>query len=130
MDNFTLSGIFKIVLLLSCGVVLNSCKKEFEDSDYTAYFVGEIINTKSEWVLLYKDGELIDSIPLDEKNRFFVKDDSLPVNLYSFQHEPEYQYVYFDQNDSLMLRLNTHDFDGSLVFCGRGERSEERRVGK
>lgn len=121
MDNFTLSGLFKIALLLSCGVVLNSCKKEFEDSDYTAYFGGEIINPKSEWVLLYKDGELIDSIPLDEKNRFFVKYDSLSVGLYSFQHEPEYQYVYFDKNDSLMLRLNTHDFDGSLVFCGRGE---------
>lgn len=121
MNNFALSGLYKILLLISCGVVLNSCKNEFNSVDYTAYFGGEIINPKSEWVLFFKDNELVDSIPLDENNRFFIKFDSLPVGLYSFQHEPEYQYVYFDKNDSLMLRLNTHDFDESLVFCGRGE---------
>ena len=120
MNNFALSGLYKIGLFLGFGLVLNSCN-EFKGSDHTAYFGGEIINPKSKWVLLYKDNELIDSIPLDEHNRFFTKFDSLPQGLYAFHHEPEFQYVYFDKNDSLMLRLNTHDFDGSLVFCGRGE---------
>ncbi|MFA7446266.1 MAG: redoxin domain-containing protein [Flavobacteriaceae bacterium] len=120
MNNFTLSGLYKIVILVGFGFVLHSCN-EFKSSDYTTYFGGEIINPKSEWVLLYKDNQLIDSIPLDEKNRFFVKYDSLAQGLYAFHHEPEFQYVYFDKNDSLMLRLNTHDFDESLVFCGRGE---------
>lgn len=41
--------------------------------------------------------------------------------LYSFKHEPEYQYVYFDKNDSLMVRVNSQDFDESITFCGRGE---------
>src|SRR5690606_22234358 len=40
---------------------------------------------------------------------------------YSFKHEAEYQYVYFDKNDSIMIRINTNDFDESLVFCGRGD---------
>jgi thiol-disulfide isomerase/thioredoxin len=120
MNNFALSGLYKIGLFLGFALVLNSCN-EFSNSDHTAYFGGEIINPKTKWVLLYKDNELIDSIPLDEHNRFFAKYDSLPSGLYAFHHEPEFQYVYFDKNDSLMLRLNTHDFDGSLVFCGRGE---------
>ncbi|ESU25298.1 hypothetical protein FLJC2902T_31060 [Flavobacterium limnosediminis JC2902] len=41
--------------------------------------------------------------------------------MYTFRHEPEYQYIYFDKNDSIMLRLNTKEFDNSLVFCGRGD---------
>src|SRR5690606_5533794 len=38
-----------------------------------------------------------------------------------FKHDIEYQYVYFDKNDSLMIRINTYDFDESLVFCGIGD---------
>jgi hypothetical protein len=29
--------------------------------------------------------------------------------------------VFFDKNDSLMIRLNSNDFDNSLMFCGRGD---------
>src|SRR5690606_26202389 len=119
MNTFTLSGLYKIILFFGFGLVFSSCNK-FKSSDYT-YFGGEIINPKSKWILLYKDNQIIDSITLDEKNRFFVKYDSLAEGLYAFHHEPEYQNVYFNKNDSLMLRLNTHDFDESLVFCGRGE---------
>ena len=49
------------------------------------------------------------------------KFDSLTPGLYTFKHHPEYQYVYFDKNDSLMLRVNTFDFDNSIVYCGRGD---------
>jgi hypothetical protein len=49
------------------------------------------------------------------------KFDSLAPGLYTFKHEPEYQYVYFDKNDSLMVRMNAFDFDNSIVFCGRGD---------
>ena len=65
--------------------------------------------------------EILDTLYLDKNNRFFKKFDSLVPGMYSFKHEPEYQYVYFDQNDSLMVRLNTQDFDESVVFCGKGE---------
>lgn len=102
-----------------CG--LCSCNKEFKDDNYTAYFGGEIINPNNRYVLLLKDNEVIDSLLLDDKNRFFKKFDSLAPGMYTFRHEPEYQYVYFDKNDSIMLRLNTREFDNSLVFCGRGD---------
>jgi hypothetical protein len=41
--------------------------------------------------------------------------------MYTFKNDPEYQYVYFEKNDSIMVRLNAKDFDNSIVFCGRGD---------
>lgn len=100
---------------------LGSCSKGFDDNDYTAYFGGEIINPKNNYVLFLKDDEILDTLFLDRENRFFISFDSLVPGLYTFKHEPEYQYVYFEKNDSLMVRINTRDFDESVVFCGRGD---------
>lgn len=100
---------------------LVSCNKTFEADNYVAYFGGEIINPQSKEILFYKDGKVIDTILLDKNNRFLHKFDSLAPGLYTFLNAPEYQYVYFDKNDSIMIRLNAHDFDNSLAFCGRGE---------
>lgn len=101
-------------------LVLGSCKNEFSNDNYTAYFGGEIINPSNRFVLFCKNNEVIDTIPLKKDNTFFIKFDSLPPGLYTFKHEPEYQYIYFDKNDSLMVRVNTRDFDESVMFCGRG----------
>jgi hypothetical protein len=68
-----------------------------------------------------KNDKVVDTFYLDENNRFFHKFDSLTPGLYSFKHDPEYQYVFFDKNDSLMIRLNSNDFDNTLMFCGRGD---------
>ena len=68
-----------------------------------------------------KDSKVLDTIILNPDNTFFKKFDSLTPGLYSFKHEPEYQYIYFDKNDSLMVRVNTQDFDESITFCGRGD---------
>lgn len=106
-----------LLLVFSMG----SCSKGFDDNDYTAYFGGEIINPKCDYVLFLKDDEIIDTLLLNRDNRFFISFDSLAPGLYTFKHDPEYQYVYFDKNDSLMVRINTRDFDESVVFCGRGD---------
>jgi len=100
---------------------LTSCKRVFKEDNFVAYFGGEIINPQEKYVLFLKDDEVIDTIYLDKNNRFMHKFDSLAPGLYSFKHNPEYQYVYFDKNDSLMVRVNTFDFDNSVVFCGRGD---------
>ena len=63
----------------------------------------------------------MDTITLNPDNTFFKKFDSLTPGLYSFKHEPEYQYIYFDKNDSLMVRINSQEFDESITFCGRGD---------
>lgn len=114
-----------LLYLLPLSIVtlstLSSCKKGFEDDNYVAYFGGEIVNPQNNFILFLKDNEVIDTIFLDAKNRFLHKFDSLAPGLYTFKHLPEYQYVYFDKNDSLMLRLNTQNFDNSIAFCGRGD---------
>lgn len=109
------------VVLLTSLLGLSSCENNFKSNDFTAYFGGEIVNPSERFVLLLKDETLIDTLFLDKENRFFKKFDSLAPGLYTFKHLPEYQYVYFDKNDSLMVRVNSDDFDNSVVFCGRGD---------
>lgn len=101
--------------------LLTSCKREFQSNNYVAYFGGEVTNPSNRYVLFCKNDEVIDTIPLNKDNTFFKKFDSLAPGLYTFKHEPEYQYVYFDKNDSIMVHVNSKDFDESVVFCGRGE---------
>ncbi len=100
---------------------LTSCKKEFSGDNYVAYFGGEISNPTSPFVLFCKNNVVIDSIPLNKDNTFSIKFDSLSPGLYTFKNEPEYQYVYFDKNDSIQVHIDSKDFDGSINFCGRGD---------
>lgn len=100
-------------------VFLSSCKK---DDNYIAYFGGEVINPRSPYIFLSKDNKIIDTLKIDKANRFFVRFDSLTPGLYVFKHDPEYQYIYFDKNDSIMVSINAAEFDESIVFSGRGER--------
>ena len=104
-----------------CAISLVSCNKEFDNDNYTAYFGGKVVNPNNRYVLFCKDSKVLDTIVLNPDNTFFKKFDSLTPGMYSFKHEPEYQYVYFDKNDSLMIRVNSQEFDESVTFCGRGD---------
>lgn len=106
---------------LSVPTLFISCNDMINDNGSISYFGGEIINPNSKFVYLCKDNKVIDTIELDKNNRFFQKYDTLSAGMYTFKHDPEYQYIYFDKGDSLMIRLNTHEFDNSLTFCGRGD---------
>ncbi|WP_457615579.1 TlpA family protein disulfide reductase [Lutibacter sp.] len=108
-------------ILLIIGVSCNTT----DTSNNVAYFGGEIINPKSSYVLLLKDNIVIDSLALDENNRFFKKQKNLKEGLYTFKHGVEFQYIYFEANDSILVRLNTWDFDESLVFSGKGSAKNE-----
>lgn len=99
---------------------LAGCDKEKEVSQ-KAYFAGEIVNPTDDHVVLFKGDVVIDSAALDESNRFYFNLDSISEGLYHFNHEPEVQYIYLRQGDSIVIRLNTVDFDESLIFSGRGE---------
>ncbi|MGB3152054.1 MAG: transaldolase, partial [Maribacter sp.] len=63
----------------------------------------------------------LDSTKLDGDNRFSFLLDSIEDGLYHFNHEPEFQNIYLEKGDSIQLRLNTMDFDESLVFSGTNE---------
>ncbi|MFS4468194.1 transaldolase [Maribacter sp. 2210JD10-5] len=101
-------------------IIFTGCSPSSEKTD-TIYFAGEIVNPTSENVLLFKGNKVVDSAQLDGNNRFSFKLDNLENGLYHFNHAPEYQYVYLEKGDSLLLRLNTSDFDESLVFSGTNE---------
>lgn len=116
--HYSIQPLLLPILLL---LLVSSCKKEFSNDNYVAYFGGEITNPSNRYVLFCKNDEVIDTITLNKDNTFFKKFDSLAPGLYSFKHEPEYQYVYFDKNDSVMVHVNSNEFDESMVFCGRGD---------
>ena len=57
-----------------------SCKTTDKDNT-TTYFGGEIINPKSNFVLLLKDEKIIDTLLLDDNNRFLNEYNSLEEGL-------------------------------------------------
>lgn len=103
------------ILLLTAFIGCDSSKK-----DTITYFGGKIINPKSDKVVLYSMDKVIDTFYLDEENKFLGKLKNANEGLYYFFHGDENQYFYLEPKDSLMLRLNTWDFDESLVFAGEG----------
>lgn len=106
--------------LLLAFLIFSSCQKKFDPNDFSAYFQGEIQNHTSDYVLFCKDNVVLDTLFLNSENKFFKKFDSLQPGMYIYKVEPEFQYVYFDKNDSLTVRLNANDFDHSVIFSGRG----------
>ncbi len=109
-------------LLYLFVLVLAACNNAEKKSPNVS-FAGEIVNPTNDYVVLFKGDVVIDSAKLDQENRFAFKLDTISDGLYHFNHAPEFQYVYLEKGDSLMIRLNTAggSFDESLVFSGRGE---------
>lgn len=102
-----------------------SCNTETKNSALkkdVVYFGGNIINPSNSEVRLIKTDSETDTLKakLDNNNFFIFKIDSIKAGTYTFHHGEEFQYVYLEKDDSLMIRLNTLEFDESLVFTGRG----------
>jgi hypothetical protein len=102
------------ILILITIIGCNSSKES------RTYFGGKIINPKSNFVILYSMGNVIDTLYLDKEGKFIGEYKNVNEGLYYFEHGIENQYIYLEPLDSLMLRLNTWDFDESLVFAGKG----------
>lgn len=109
---------FLVPLGLLVPMFLASCV-DTKTEDNSTWFGGEIINPNGDYVLLAKNSRLVDTIFLDKDNFFKYRFDSLVPGLYSFIHK-EYQLVYIEPGDSIMLRVNTLDFDESLAYTGKG----------
>ena len=104
--------ISRILFLLFLFV---SCK-----SDITTLFGGKILNKTSDSISIYKDNIMIHESRVDSDGVFSILLDSINYGLFTFYHEPEFQYIIIDKNDNLQIRLNTLDFDESLVYTGKG----------
>jgi len=115
----------KYAISIILAILTFSCKIAPKDISYKTYFGGEIINPKTNFVLLLKDDKIIDSLLLDKNNRFLNNYNSLHEGLYTFKHGNEFQYIYLKPADSVLVRLNTWDFDESLVYSGKGSAKNE-----
>jgi len=104
------------IILLS---VFYSCDDSSTRNKDMTYIGGEIINPKMDKVILSKGNCILDTIYLDETNHFLFVGEKLEPGLYSFQHG-EYQKFFLEPGDSLILRVNTMDFDESLTYTGKG----------
>lgn len=98
----------------------SSCQNSADKNEGYAYFGGQIINPNNDYVLLLSPSHKFDTLFLDPQNRFFTKLEQVEPGLYTFTHGGEYQMALLEPRDSIMLRLNTIDFDESLVFTGNG----------
>ncbi|MBI9041469.1 hypothetical protein [Lutibacter sp.] len=105
------------LFLISCNTT--------STKDKSTYFGGEIVNPKDSFVVLLKDDKIIDTLQLDKQNRFISNYKNLDEGLYTFKHGIEFQYVYIEPKDSILLRLNSWDFDESIVFSGNGGSKNE-----
>lgn len=114
-------------LWTGCLAALTFCSCNLSDKEGSkTYLGGQIVNPKNDYVLFYQlhnpDFKEKDTFYLDKNNKFFHMFEDLSPGLYSFDHGNEYQNIYLDTGDSIWFRLNTDDFDESLVFSGEGSK--------
>jgi len=111
----------KLLLLFSLILVISSCKEENDKAIVYTWIGGEIVNPLEDYVIISKGEQVIDSVKLNESNFFLYKAENIDPGLYSFSHR-EFQVFYLEPKDSLMLRVNTIDFDESLSYTGKGSK--------
>ena len=93
-----------------------SCRNE----NHPIFFGGKILNKSADKIILNKDDDILNESSIDENGFFQMKLDSISPGLYNFFLQPEFQYLILEKNDSIYIRLNSLDFDESLVFMGNG----------
>ncbi len=104
------------------------CKDDTTTKSDFAYLGGEIINPNDNYVVVYNANTILDTIQLDSDNRFLYKIEDLNSGIYFFKHNPENQIVVLEPNDSIIFRLNTMEFDESLVYTGKGSKKNNYLV--
>ena len=113
--NFSQS--IALIILVSITVLLGCNNSQVCNS---TYFGGKIINPKSNCIILFENEIPLDTFYLDKNNTFLGEIPSLHEGLFNFKHGNEQQYIYLQPKDSLLIRLNTWNFDETLVFSGKG----------
>ena len=90
------------------------------NSDKTTILSGKIVKPTNNKIQLLKDEVLVNEILIDKDGTFKSLIDIDKNGLFNFFHPPEFQYLIINKGDSLVLRLNSLDFDESLIFSGKG----------
>ncbi|MCB0465160.1 MAG: hypothetical protein KDC78_05715 [Aequorivita sp.] len=85
----------------------------------TTYIGGQIVNPTVDYIIFSKGSEILDTVKLDDNNFFHYRTDKIKEGLY-FLKNGESQVFFIEPGDSLLIHLNTIDFDESLAYSGRG----------
>ncbi|MBT8256490.1 MAG: hypothetical protein KJO23_08115, partial [Bacteroidia bacterium] len=104
--------------VLAC-IFFVSCDNSSNNACGSAWIGGEIVNPQRDHVVIYQSHKTIDTVPLDENNFFMYRLEGVEPGIYFFSHN-EYQAVFIEPGDSIMLRVNTVEFDESLSYTGTG----------
>ncbi|MGY5850233.1 TlpA family protein disulfide reductase [Salegentibacter sp. F14] len=111
-----------LIFLVSLGIV--GCDSE-EGKDQSTFIGGEIVNPQSEFFILSKGHTPIDTLYLNQNNRFGKSLEGLEEGIYRFNHPPENQILYLEPGDSILIWLNTLAFDESINFSGPGAKKSD-----
>ena len=111
--------LFKKILPLLLLTLLLSCKDTEENAVQTTWISGQIVNPTLDFIIFSRGNEILDTVKLDSNNFFLYKTDKIKAGLYNFMHS-ETQVFYIEPGDSLLMHINTMDFDESLAYSGRG----------
>ena len=109
----------KHLLLLLLTLAIVSCNNKEETTDGATWLGGEIVNPKNDYVYITRNNKVLDTVKLDGNNYFSYQFENPEKGIYFFNHN-EYQAVYIEPGDSILLRVNTIEFDESLSFSGQG----------
>lgn len=85
----------------------------------TTYIGGQIINPTLDYIIFFKGNDVLDTVKLDANNFFHFRTDKIKSGLYSLKHN-ENQVFFIERGDSLLMHINTIDFDESLAYSGKG----------
>lgn len=109
----------QLLLVFVVCFLVYSCGEDTTSNSSTS-ISGEIVNSNESFITLEKDGEFVDSVALSENGSFSYNFDenNFESGLYTFRHKPEGQTFFIEKGDSLLLRVNTKEFDESLMFTG------------
>ena len=111
----------KICLTFLIPVTLfTGCKNDLKDDVSTAFIGGQIINPTSNHLIILKNNIPLDTVYLNQKNRFSYRIEDVESGVYLIKHTSESQIVHIEPGDSILLRANSSAFDESLHFSGIG----------
>lgn len=109
----------KILLATVFIVLLISCKNKEETQATTTYIGGQIINPILDYVIFSRGNQVLDTVTLDNNNVFAYTTEKIEKGLYFIKHG-ESQIFFIEPGDSLLIHLNTIDFDESIAYSGKG----------
>ncbi|MEZ4779301.1 MAG: hypothetical protein R2786_07975 [Flavobacteriaceae bacterium] len=110
----------KILFLLLTVTTFISCNTSSKKGECGVSWIGgKIVNPKLDYVVISHNRSIIDTVALDSTDSFIYKIENTDPGIYFFSHY-EYQAMFLEPGDSVMIYVNTIEFDESLSFTGRG----------